>query len=108
MGLLTETQTGACCPSRPPGCLYTVSRLRPLLPSTRLISTSTPAKGKIPEGFAKLKERQKTFNVDNGLRVHERGGMVDSLLYNVTLLIILIGAVEYFRVLYYLVFPKSE
>ena len=34
--------------------------------------------------------------------------MVDSLLYNVTLLIILIGAVEYFRVLYYLVFPKSE
>ena len=41
-------------------------------------------------------------------RVHQRGGMVDSLLYNVTLLVILIGAVEYLRVLYSLVFPKTE
>ena len=34
--------------------------------------------------------------------------MVDSLLYNVTLLLILIAAVEYFRVLYRLVFNKPE
>ena len=45
-----------------------LSRLSPLFASTRLLSASTPAKGKIPEGFAKIKERQKFFNVDNGLR----------------------------------------
>merc|ERR1712019_251473 len=89
-------------------CVSTVSRLRPLLATTRLFSASSPAKGKIPEGFAKIKERQKFFNVDNGLRVHQRGGMVDSLLYNFTLLVILIGALEYLRVLYSLVFPKTE
>ena len=40
----------------------------PLLVTTRLFSFSSPAKGKIPEGFAKIKERQKFFNLDNGLR----------------------------------------
>merc|ERR1712154_261539 len=85
-----------------------VSRLRPLLITTRLFSSSRPVQGKIPEGFAKIKERQKFFNVDNGLRVHQRGGMVDSLLYNLTLIIILIGALEYCRVVYSLAFPTTD
>merc|ERR1711874_456665 len=106
--LLAASLTGACCPCRPAGCVSTVSRLRPLLATTRLFSVSIPAKGKIPEGFAKIKERQKFFNLDNGLRVHQRGGMVDSLMYNVTLLLIFIGALEYLRVLYGLVFPKTD
>ena len=41
-------------------------------------------------------------------RVHERGGMKDSALYNFTVLLIFLGAVEYCRVLYRLVFPKSD
>ena len=43
-----------------------VSRLRPLL--TRLVSSSAPASGRIPDGFGKIKEKQKFFNLDNGLR----------------------------------------
>merc|ERR1711988_1134393 len=104
MGLLSETLRhkvmltgqGKLC----------VSRLRPLL--TRLVSSSAPASGRIPDGFGKIKERQKFFNLDNGLRVHERGGMKDSALYNFTVLLIFLGAVEYCRVLYRLVFPKSD
>lgn len=44
-----------------------VSRLRPLLTS-RLVSSSAPVSGRIPDGFGKIKERQKFFNLDNGLR----------------------------------------
>lgn len=47
------------------------------------------------------------FNLDNGLRVHQRGGMTDAILYNLTLLLILAGFCEYLHVLYRLVFPGA-
>eukprot|EP00090_Calanus_glacialis_P026747 TRINITY_DN4204_c0_g1_i1.p1 TRINITY_DN4204_c0_g1~~TRINITY_DN4204_c0_g1_i1.p1 ORF type:complete len:104 (-),score=17.43 TRINITY_DN4204_c0_g1_i1:106-417(-) len=71
-------------------------------------STSTAnAKPMIPAGFAAIKAKQKTFNLDNGLRVHQRGGTMDSVLYNVTFLIILVGAAEWLRVAYTLSFPSK-
>ena len=48
------------------------------------------------------------FNLDNGLRVHERGGMVDGILYNTTLGLILIGGVMWLNTVYTLAFPKKE
>jgi len=65
-------------------------------------------KANIPAGFAKLKEKQKFFNVDNGLRVHQRGGASDSILHSITLLLILVGLVEWTRVVYTLAFPPEK
>ena len=45
-----------------------VSRLRPLVLSRLMSATAPVNKGKIPDGFSKIKERQKYFNLDNGLR----------------------------------------
>ena len=47
-------------------------------------------------------------NTTTNCRVHERGGMTDKVLYNLTVFILLIGAVEYFRVVYQLAFPSSD
>ena len=55
-----------------------------------------------------MKEKQKMFNLDNGLRVHERGGMVDSVLINSTMLLMVIGGVFWVQTVYTLAFPKKE
>ena len=42
---------------------------RLLAPAVRLVSTSAPRQtGNIPAGYGKLKDKQKMFNIDNGLR----------------------------------------
>ena len=59
-------------------------------------------------GYKLLKEKQKMFNLDNGLRVHERGGMVDSVLYNFTLLLMAVGGVFWGQTVYTLAFPQKN
>lgn len=59
-------------------------------------------------GYKMMKEKQKMFNLDNGLRVHERGGMVDSVLINSTMLLMVIGGVFWVQTVYTLAFPKKE
>merc|ERR1711936_681022 len=54
-------------------------------------TTSTINSSNIRPGYAAIKEKQKYFNIDNGKRVHERGGAKDDIMYNITLLIILVG-----------------
>ena len=44
------------------------------------------------------------FNTTFSFRVHQRGGMIDGMLYNLTLFIIFIGFIEYLRMLYALVY----
>jgi len=76
-----------------------------LVTVSRLVSSSAINRTKnIPAGFAKIKESQKMFNLDNGLRVHQRGGMIDGMLYNLTLFVVFIGFIEYLRMLYALVY----
>merc|ERR1712142_1371385 len=75
--------------------------------SKTFFSTSSSSLSYIPAGFAKIKEKQKWFNIDNGKRVHERGGAKDDIMYNLTLLIIIIGGVEWCRVVYKLAFPSK-
>ena len=55
-----------------------------------------------------MKEKQKMFNLDNGLRVHERGGMMDSILMNTTMLLLVVGGVMWGQTVYTLAFPKKE
>ncbi|XP_023326942.1 uncharacterized protein LOC111700302 [Eurytemora carolleeae] len=59
----------------------------------------------IPENFRKLKQKQKAFSLDDGLRVHEKGGATDKILYNISGLIVLIGFVEWCRVVWTLAYP---
>merc|ERR1711862_15017 len=76
-------------------------------PTKVFFSTTTTTSFNIRPGYAQIKEKQKYFNIDNGKRVHERGGAKDDIMYNLTLLIILVGAVEWVRVVYALAFPNK-
>ena len=47
------------------------------------------------------------FNIDNGLRVHERGGARDAVLYNFTLLCLIVGGGLWVNNVYTMAFPKK-
>ena len=53
-----------------------------------------------------IKERQKAFNIDNGLRVHERGKS-DALIYNFTLVVLALGSVEFCRTRWVMAYPNG-
>ena len=55
-----------------------------------------------------MKDKQKLFNVDNGLRVHQRGGFSDAALYNVCLGLIAVGGVMWLDAVYTMAFPKKD
>jgi hypothetical protein len=54
------------------------------------------------------KEQQKMFQIDNGLRVHERGGTVDKLLYYITTGVMIVGGVMWCQTVYQLAFPPKK
>ena len=53
-----------------------------------------------------MKNYQKLFNVDNGLRVHQRGGMKDGIGYNACLGLIIVGGITWASTVYSLAFPQ--
>jgi len=61
----------------------------------------------IPAGYAKIKAQQKEFSIDNGKRIHERGGASNRNVYLFTKLMILVGFLEWCRVFGTLVFPMG-
>ena len=61
----------------------------------------------IISGYSNLKNYQKLFNVDNGLRVHQRGGMKDGLMYNACVGLIIVGGVMWANTVYGLAFPPK-
>jgi len=76
--------------------------------AVRKFSTATAKEsGNIPAGYAAIKQKQKMFNIDNGLRVHERGGARDSILYNFTLLCLIVGGGLWVNNVYTMAFPKK-
>merc|ERR1712106_478761 len=88
--------------------LATLSRVGSSTASRSLLSTSSVVRqANQPAGFAKLKQLQKTFNLNNGKRVLQRGGTMDSIGYNFTMLVLVIGGVEWVRVVSSLAFPKK-
>ena len=58
-------------------------------------------------GYSNLKTQQKLFNVDNGLRVHQRGGMKDGLTYNLCVGLIFVGGAVWAKTVYSLAFPQK-
>lgn len=60
----------------------------------------------IPAKYKLIKEKQRTFNLDNGLRVHERGN-TDAFFSNFTLLIVALGGVEWCRVVFNMAYPNG-
>jgi len=60
----------------------------------------------IPAKYKLIKEKQKTFNLDNGLRVHERG-KTDAFFNTFTLLVVAVGGVEWCRVVFKMAYPNG-
>merc|ERR1712080_550548 len=73
--------------------LQLASRRAFALSAARRINLSAVSRAQIPEGYAKLKEEQKMFQLDDGKRIHERGGSSNRLIYQFTKLLVLIGTV---------------
>ena len=59
-------------------------------------------------GYAQLKTKQKMFNLDNGLRVHQRGGMADAALYNTCVFLIFAGGALWLKTVYTLAVPQKN
>merc|ERR1711915_196624 len=90
-----------------------LNRQRFLANNIRMLSSTGVLKAQdpnvyIPERFLKIKDKQKRFQIDDGLRVHQKGGARDTMLYNLTALIVLIGLAEWCRVVWTLAYPKWE
>ncbi|PSN47025.1 Cytochrome c oxidase subunit 7A [Blattella germanica] len=73
----------------------------------RQITTSQVARQQTAN-YEKLKAKQAKFQVNNGLGVHEKGGIVDKILYQVTLAMCVVGMGLSGKVLYDLSFPKHD
>ena len=71
-----------------------------------VIFTRNPFGNNIPKKFSLIKERQKAFNIDNGLRVHERGKS-DAMIYNFTLVVLALGSVEFCRTWWVMAYPNG-
>ena len=78
--------------------------------AVRKFSTAQAARagGEVPAGFAAMKQKQKMFNLDNGLRIHERGGIMNAVLYNTTLAFIVVGGIMWVQTVYTMAFPKKN
>ncbi|XP_060536365.1 cytochrome c oxidase subunit 7A2, mitochondrial-like [Cylas formicarius] len=64
--------------------------------------------GEVPNPrFYKLKEIQKKFQVDDGLPVHLKGGFRDTILLDLTYLMVFIGLGMSANTVYKLAFPKQ-
>merc|ERR1712193_251686 len=72
----------------------------------RAISSTTPKPSNLPAQFLKIKEKQKAWKVDNGLRVHERGS-TDKILMAASNILMVAGAVMWVQTVYVMGFPKG-
>ena len=81
-------------------------RAHALINASRQITTSA-ARSEVHPGYLKIKERQKAFQVNNGLRIHERGGPKDKMLYNFTLVLSAICGFGILDLMYRGMFPKG-
>ena len=61
----------------------------------------------ISQILSNLKNYQKEFNVDNGMRVHQRGGMKDGIMYNTCFGLIIVGGAMWAQTVYSLAFPQK-
>merc|ERR1712168_87374 len=83
-------------------------RMSALFRTVRQFSTTASRKalGPMPAGFAKIKDRQKMFQIDNGLRIHERGAR-DGMVFNLTQLLLVVGGVLWVKTVYQMAYPQK-
>ena len=76
----------------------------------RAFTTSAPKRDAVVAaraGYKAIKEKQRMFNVDNGLRVHERGGAGDKALMGITQVLVLVGSVMWVKTVYQMAYPNG-
>ena len=61
----------------------------------------------LSSGYSNLKNAQKTYSIDNGQRIHQRGGMKDGLMYNSCVALIFIGGAYWAKTVYSMAFPQK-
>nr|ALS05102.1 putative cytochrome c oxidase subunit VIIA [Centropages tenuiremis] len=76
--------------------------------STSAVRHIKDVQAEINPAHLALKERQKMFNIDNGLRVHERGGAMDKVLYNLSSVLVVVGGVLWASTIYKMAFPPKN
>jgi len=74
----------------------------------RKASLASPAsrQGSLPGQFVKIKEKQKAWAVDNGLRVHERG-RGDKLMMIASQTLLVVGGALWLQEVYKMGFPRG-
>jgi hypothetical protein len=83
-----------------------------LLPLVRRFSSSAAKNMKdssldVHPGYLKIKERQKHFQIDNGLRILEIDGPVDKAIYHLTGILIVVGFGTWLNNVYIMAFPQK-
>ncbi|XP_069682290.1 cytochrome c oxidase subunit 7A, mitochondrial-like [Periplaneta americana] len=76
----------------------------------RHISTSQArlASEKQMANYAKLKEKQEKFQIADGVLVYVKGGVMDKIMYQFTLILCAVGLGLSGKVLYELSYPKKQ
>merc|ERR1719154_696267 len=62
----------------------------------------------LPPELKALKKKQARFTMDDGKRVHEKGGWTDKVLYQFTSLVMIVGCFEACRIIWTLCYPDWE
>ena len=69
-------------------------------------ASSAIKQGPTPAQFSKIKEKQKAWAVDNGLRVHERGN-TDKVMMLTSQTLLVVGGALWLQEVYKMGFPKG-
>ncbi|XP_042881152.1 cytochrome c oxidase subunit 7A2, mitochondrial-like isoform X2 [Penaeus japonicus] len=84
-----------------------LSQMVKVTPGSRKVATSAAALKKYTPVPKELQKKMVTFQVDNGLPVHVRGGVVDKVLMGFTYIVCGLGLLDCCRVYYVLSYPQK-
>lgn len=85
-----------------------LSQIGKVTPASRRITTSAAAFRSFAQVPKELQKKMFNFQVDNGLPVHVRGGIVDKVLMVATYIVCGLGLLDCCRVYYVLSYPAKE
>ncbi|XP_063588488.1 cytochrome c oxidase subunit 7A2, mitochondrial-like [Penaeus indicus] len=85
-----------------------LSQIGKVTPASRRVATSAAALKNYAQVPRELQKKMVTFQVDNGLPVHVRGGVIDKVLMAFTYVVCGLGLFDCARVYYVLSYPAKE
>ncbi|XP_047498762.1 cytochrome c oxidase subunit 7A2, mitochondrial-like [Penaeus chinensis] len=83
-------------------------QIEKVTPGSRKVSTTAAALRNYAQVPRELQKKMVTFQVDNGLPVHVRGGVFDKVLLAFTYVVCGLGLFDCARVYYVLSYPAKE